>query len=135
MKPDRHQARILAMQMLCQLDAQGDEALTQLDTFLEESQACPDTCEYAGDLVRRCWGGRVESQGRIQSQLVNWELERLSPVERNVIRVGLAELSDGAVPPKVVINEAVEIAREYGTAESGRFVNGVLDGLWKANEN
>ncbi|MHC4090857.1 MAG: transcription antitermination protein NusB [Planctomycetota bacterium] len=64
-------------------------------------------------------------------QLEHWELARLSPVERNLIRVALGELAGGEVPPKVVINEAIEIGREYGGADSPRFINGILDALWK----
>lgn len=119
------------MQMLSQLDVQGDEALNQVDAFLDASQADAGTREYAADLVRQCWVDRTEADGRIQSQLAHWGLDRVSPVDRNVMRVALAELCGGQVPPKVVINEAVEIAGEYGTRESGGFVNGVLDALWK----
>ena len=134
MRPDRHQARVLAMQMLAQLDVQGDEAVGQLDEFLISSRAKPATAEYARHLVHTCWEGRGASDGRIAAKLKHWGLERLSPVERNVIRVGLVELGGGEVPPKVVINEAVEIAREYGGADSPRFVNGILDALWKGQE-
>ena len=61
-------------------------------------------------------------------------MDRLSPVERNVIRVAMVELPGGEVPPKVVINEAVEIGREFGGADSPRFINGILDALWKHGE-
>ena len=64
----------------------------------------------------------------------HWELQRLSPVERNVIRVALVELPAGEVPPKVVINEAIEIGRLFGGAESPAFINGILDALWKQRD-
>ncbi len=123
------------MQMLSQLDAQGDDALAQLDEFTADSQADPGTTVYVHELVRACWEGRSSLDPRIESQLQHWGMDRLSPVERNVIRVGLTELQRGEVPPKVVINEAVEIAREYGGAESPGFVNGIMDALWKADES
>ena len=132
MKPDRHQARILAMQMLCQLDAQGPDALEQLDDFLADSGAAAATRDYARRVVLEVWNGRTLADRRIGDQLEHWGLERLSPVERNVIRVGLFELARGEVPPKVAINEALEISREYGGSDSPRFVNGILDALWKA---
>jgi len=130
-KIDRHQARILAMQMLCQLDVQGDEALEQLDGFLAGTDARPRAIRYAADLVRSVWARREALDARVSGQLEHWQTERLSPVERNLIRVALVELSGPDVPPKVAINEAIEIGREFGGADSPKFVNGVLDALWK----
>ena len=134
MSLDRHQARILAMQMLSQLEAQGDDALGQLDEFLAEAKVKPATAGYVREIVSDCWARREEVDKRIAGQLEHWGMERLSLVERNVLRVGLFELGGGDVPPKVVINEAIEIAREYGGPESARFVNGILDGLWKQQQ-
>jgi N utilization substance protein B len=130
-KPDRHHARILAMQLLCQLDVQGDDALAQVDQFVEAAQVHAATAGYAKHLARTCWEQRADLDRRISVQLEHWELARLSPVERNLIRVALGELAGGEVPPKVVINEAIEIGREYGGADSPRFINGILDALWK----
>ena len=134
MSLDRHQARILAMQMLSQLEVQGEDALGQLDQFVAEAKVKPATAGYVREIVSNCWTRREEADKRIAGQLEHWGLERLSLVERNVIRVGLFELGGGDVPPKVVINEAIEIAREYGGPESARFVNGTLDGLWKQRQ-
>ena len=131
MRPDRRQARILAMQCLCQLDVQGAEVLDHLGTFLAESDAKPATQQHARALVGQCWERREELKARITSHLERWDLQRLSPVERNVIRVALIELLNGEVPPKVVINEALEIGRQFGGAESPGFINGILDALWK----
>ncbi len=119
------------MQMLSQLDVQGDSALRGLADFLAEWKANPATGEYVEEIVCACWSDRAAVDRRIAEHLEHWGLERLSPVERNVIRVGLLELSRGQVPPKVVINEAVEIGREYGGADSPKFINGILDALWK----
>ena len=134
MKTDRHQARILAMQFLCQLEVQGDAALEQVDEFLAAAEVQPATSAYAEQLVRDCWDRRQELDRRISGQLEHWELQRLSPVERNVIRVALVELPAGEVPPKVVINEAIEIGRLFGGAESPAFINGILDALWKQRD-
>lgn len=120
------------MQMLSQLDVQGEDALEQIESFLAESEADAHTIDYARSIIQTCWEQHGAFDGRIAGQLRHWGLDRLSPVERNVIRVALMELSGGQVPPKVVINEAVEIGREYGGADTPRFVNGILDALWKA---
>jgi len=119
------------MQALCQLDVQGDDALNQLDELFAESGATSGTIEYAKRLARSCWQQRGQLDARMGDQLAHWDVERLSPVERNVLRVAMVELPGGEVPPKVVINEAVEIGREFGGAESPRFINGTLDALWK----
>ena len=89
------------------------------------------TLDYAGVLCRRFLDNEAETDGMIRAVLEHWELDRLASVERNVIRVATVELLGGEVPPKVVLNEAVEIAREFGTAESSKFVNGVLDAVWR----
>ena len=60
---------------------------------------------------------------------VNWRLERIGAIERSVLRLGSAELALGDTPPRVVIQEAVKLAERYGSAQSARFVNGVLDAL------
>jgi len=126
----RRRARILAVQVLTQLDVQGDAFLKELDAFLTHSDLEPDeaTRLRAGELARRCWTDRAAVDAGILAVTEHWSLERMSPVDRNVIRVALVEIADG-VPAKVAMNEAIEIAREYGSAESSRFVNGVLDAI------
>ncbi|MFH0980074.1 MAG: transcription antitermination factor NusB [Planctomycetota bacterium] len=160
MKPDRHQARILAMQALCQLDVQGEGAFADTEAFLAEGDRCvqdrdssvphkspertgvnertcplpqadEDTRRYARTLVESAWERRDRFRERIQTAGSAWDIERMDLVDRNVIRVALAELSLGEVPPKVVLNEAIEIAREFGSAESPGFVNGVLDHVYQ----
>ncbi len=133
MSLDRHQARILAMQLLAQLDAQGDSFLDEFDAFMDASESAPAraTRVYAADLARRSWGARQMWDRRIRSVAQHWSLERMSPVDRNVIRLAVVELEAGTVPPRVVMDEAIEISREYGSLESPRFVNGVLDALYK----
>ncbi len=131
MKPDRHRVRILMMQLLCQLDVQGEGGLEHLDDFLIESDDRPATLSCARRMTRECWEQHADLDRRISDRLERWELVRLSPVERNVIRVALLELAAGDVPPKVIINEAIEIGREFGGADSPGFINGVLDAIWK----
>ena len=131
MKIDRHQARILAMQSLCQLDAQGDAFLDQVGSFLADAEVSSETTGYANALVTNAWTQRESIDAELAVTASGWTVDRLVPVDRNVLRVALVELGAGQVPPKVVINEAIEIAGEYGTGDSGGFVNGVLDAVWK----
>lgn len=69
----------------------------------------------------------------LESHTKNWSLGRLAATDRNVLRIAAFELQDKKIPTKVVLNEAIELAKKYGTSESARFVNGVLDSLVKGN--
>lgn len=122
------------MQTLCQLDVQGDEYLERVEGFLAESGMAGKVQRYADGLVRPCWSKRAELDARLNDVMAHWAIERISPVERNILRVALTELDVGEVPGKVVINEAIEIGREYGGAESPAFINGVLDAVWKQTQ-
>lgn len=129
---DRHQARILAMQALCQLDVLGDDSLAQLDSFFADESPPESTQQYARGLVHEIWKDLEAFDASIQGVAEHWATTRMSAVDRNVLRVGLCELkARPEVPAAVAINEAVEIAKLYGTADSPAFVNGVLDALRK----
>ncbi|HET6923839.1 MAG TPA: transcription antitermination factor NusB [Anaeromyxobacteraceae bacterium] len=127
----RRQARELALQLLYELDLRGDadpgEALAEF--WRRQPGDLPDGIRsFAEALVR----GTKAQQGKIDELIgrfaEHWDLERMAVVDRNILRAGVFELLwAGDVPPKVVINEALEIARKFSTEESTRFINGVLD--------
>ncbi|NOX58184.1 MAG: transcription antitermination factor NusB [Planctomycetes bacterium] len=131
---DRHNSRILGMQALCQLDFQGEDFMLTVSTFLADHNHSGETLAYAQDLISRAWRDRETVEVELSQHSTGWTMDRMSSVDRNVLRVAIAELDFAKVPPKVVINEAIEIAKEYGSAESGKFVNGVLDRFWKASQ-
>jgi len=131
MAHDRRSSRILAMQALCQWEIQRDETSPSLADFLAEQDASPEAASYATKLVQEFWRQRAEIDERIASASVKWELARISPVERNIMRVAIVELLCNKVPAAVAMDEAIEIGREYGGAESPRFINGVLDAIFK----
>jgi len=134
MPKDRRQARILAMQALCQWEVQQDESPEALAEFLSaavDCEASPDSIAYATDLVKGFWTHRQAIDELITSATKKWELSRISPVERNVMRVSICEMLEDKAPPKVALNEAIEIARDYGGADSPRFINGILDVILK----
>lgn len=124
------QARILAMQALCQWEVQREVAPGWLASLWESLEAPADAVAHAEPLVETILRDHERIDQAIAAVLEHWDLGRLSPVERNVLRVALVELEAGGVPPKVAINEAVEIGREFGGADTPRFVNGVLDRLF-----
>lgn len=134
MPGDPRQARILAMQALCQWDVQGDEKPTALDNFLAAQGASKQVVARAGELVKGFWGRKQSVDDRITAAATNWDLSRISPVERNIMRVALVELLNTKTPPKVVLNEAIEIGREFGGENSPRFINGVLDVVFKRQQ-
>ena len=131
MPGDPRQARILAMQALCQWDVQGDETSKALDDFLTAQEASKPVAARVGELVQGFWGRRQSIDDRIVAAATNWDLSRISPVERNVMRVAVVELLGAKTPPKVALNEAIEIGRDFGSENSPRFINGVLDVVLK----
>lgn len=104
-----------------------------LSQLLRERTVAAPARPYLGQLVECIAGHRAEIDRHLQRSLHNWRLERLSAIDRNVLRIGAAELLYLAdVPPRVAIQEAILLAEKYGTAQSPRFVNGVLDALMRA---
>ena len=134
MSIDRHQARVFAMQALCHYDAQGGRVADVLDLLTAEASLAEATVEYARALCEHYGRSKAAIDEKIGEVVQHWTVDRLGDVDRNVIRVAAVELIRKEVPPKVVVNEAIEIARQYGSAESPRFVNGVLDPLLKKSE-
>ncbi|RME39315.1 MAG: transcription antitermination factor NusB [Planctomycetota bacterium] len=130
----RRRGRILAMRALCQRDVQGDFADEGLVDFLQTWEESPEARAYARTLVTVFQRQRQQVDDRIAAACDNWDFSRVSPVDRNVMRVAVVEMLGAKVPVKVALNEAIEIAREYGGADSPRFVNGVLDTIRKRLE-
>lgn len=134
MAADRRQARVLAMQALCQADVQSRPTDEELAVFFAAHRTSSRASSYADTLVRAFWADRERIDELISRAADKWDLERISPVERNVMRVAVAEWSATKTPPKVALNEAIEIAREYGGADSPGFVNGVLDNVLRRQQ-
>lgn len=129
----RHTTRVLVFQSLCLLDAQPVDGLPLLGRFLDEHAPDAATAVRAESLARRIWSVRERLDERIGGATAHWSVARMQPVDRSILRVGAYEiLMDDAVPAAVAINEAVEIAKDFGSAESPGFVNGILDALHKA---
>ena len=129
----RRKAREVALQFLYQLD-QHDEAdpTVQEADFWARHPVDDETRAFAADLVRGTKRRQAAVDELIAQYAEHWELERMAVVDRNILRLAIYELLDHAgVPPKVAINEAIEIAKKFGTRESGRFINGILDRVHK----
>jgi N utilization substance protein B len=129
----RRTGRERALQALYQLDmAEGTsptEALASAwSASAEEGKPDPDAVKFAQELVEGVQEHQPEIDQLIEKHSHNWRLDRMSRIDRNVLRLGVFELKYRAdIPKKVSINEAVELGKNFGTEESSAFVNGLLD--------
>jgi N utilization substance protein B len=128
----RRRARELALQLLYQHEHTGADLEAMQTDFDEWTSATDGVREFADFLLRGTLASLEKLDEELSLQTTHWRLERLAAVDRNILRLALFELTHVPdTPPAVVIDEAIEIAKKYGAEESGRFVNGVLDGYVK----
>lgn len=123
--------RARALQALYAWDVRGDEVpLTKVAQLVWDDLAIPpDERAFAQALIQLIVADRPNMDAELAEVTTNWRLERLGHIERCVLRLGAAELMQGGTPPRVVIQEGVRLAERFGSAQSARFVNGVLDAL------
>jgi N utilization substance protein B len=127
----RSKARALALQVLYAWEMREGEGLREVgERLLAERESSEETRVFTRRLLAELAERRTEIDALLAESTTNWELHRLSVVDRNVLRLAACELlAFPDVPFRVVIDEAVNLARRYGGEESPRFVNGVLDAL------
>jgi N utilization substance protein B len=113
--------------MLYQLDLNEDVALDSVRTMIQEELRDEALARFAWSLFAGVMEARKQLDERIASAAANWSLGRMPPTDRNVLRLGAYELLFTETPHRVVIDEALELAKTYGTAQSSAFVNGILD--------
>ncbi|HSN14898.1 MAG TPA: transcription antitermination factor NusB [Anaeromyxobacteraceae bacterium] len=124
----RTKARERALQALYQIDVAAsdiDEALVRFWRSFEPAER--EVQELAEQLVRGVHRERRSIDERIEAASTNWRVDRMARVDRNALRLAVFELVHGDAPVKVIINEAIELGKKYGSESSGAFVNGVLD--------
>jgi len=127
-------SREMALKFLfCQEFASNDEdVLTvreKLTKFQTSFKAPSEVWKFTFELLESLENHKSEIDERIKSNLVGWTLDRLSITDRNILRLAIAEMIHLETPPKVAINEAVDLTKKYSTKESSAFVNGLLDNL------
>lgn len=138
----RRRARKQILKLLYQHDLQGgsidlwdlyQDWLAEWRERHPELEISPDRLAYIEDVLKGIDAHRDELDREIAERASGWRLERLHAVDRNVLRLGIYEMRHREdIPPEVIVDEAVELAKAYGTERSGAFVNGVLDRVWKA---
>jgi len=126
----RTRAREVALQVLYQVEQNPGFPQAEVDLFLRRRLQEPKLVEFARGLVGGVKANAEAIDGLITEVAENWRLDRMAAIDRNILRLGAFEmLFDAGVPAKVAINEALELAKRYSTAQSSRFVNGILDRL------
>lgn len=126
----RTQSREFALQVLYQVDITGEKCEDSLKSFWVNLAEEPgqEIKEFAEQLACGTTGSLAEIDKKISDCAVNWKLERMAVIDRNILRLGCYELLFRTdIPPKVAINEAVELAKKFSCPEAGKFVNGILD--------
>ena len=120
------------MQALCQLDVQGEDVVSLLDRFFRENTEDAMVLDLAKKWTDGAWEKVRACDDLISEAAVRWKLSRLSHVDRAILRLSVYQLRYCPdIPCKVVINEAIEIAKKFSSEQSPRFVNGVLDAVLK----
>ncbi len=132
----RHLIRTVILQSLYEWDFyhQAKDLTQILERNLNEFAPGIDEPEFAWKILKRLVDHRKEIDAIITKAAPEWPLEKIAPLDRNILRVGLVELlyaDPNEVPPKVAINEAIEMAKNYGGPNSSRFVNGVLGTVYR----
>jgi N utilization substance protein B len=126
----RHAGRELALRALYQFDMRGEFSNDNLAAFFDTFPADDRTMTFALRLVDGVWRDRVMLDKELANVLEHWSIGRLSRIDHNILRLALYELLRlDEIPARVTIDEAIELAKQYGDNDSGRFVNGVLDQL------
>ncbi|MEE9430976.1 MAG: transcription antitermination factor NusB [Melioribacteraceae bacterium] len=127
MKSRRRILREKILQILYAYEMHGS-GLTEIVENQLEKISNKDELEFCNGIVNYIVANRKEINKVIEDHLVNWEVDRIAVVDRLLLQIGIGEMQYSEdIPPKVTINEIIEIAKEFSTAKSGRFVNGILD--------
>jgi N utilization substance protein B len=123
----RHQARELALKVLFQVDADGEEADQAIRYQAGEDGASSEAAAFAAELVHGVLQNQEQLDAAIADASRNWKLEQMAKVDRVVLRIAIYEIAiSRSVPVRAAINESIELAKTFSGEESGRFVNGIL---------
>ena len=130
---NRSKSRECALQMLYQLDIRHADYPEISTEFWAAHEAALDVKTFANQLAQGTRERLADIDPLIAHHADNWNIKRMAVIDRNILRLGVYELLYVAdVPPKVCINEAIELAKRFGDEDSGKFINGILDSIHKA---
>jgi transcription antitermination protein NusB len=131
----RRKSREFALQMLFEWDVTRQKPSRVEQLFWNSARAADSTRKFANQLFEGAIAEAEPSDKLVQKLSQNWKLERLAAVDRSILRLAIYELRFGTAPPKVVIDEALELAKKFSSADSASFLNGVLDAAFKSLES
>ncbi len=128
----RRFSRELALKFLYQLEFNEAGLKDQMASFEDRLSCQEEVKDFMQELVSKVVDHMKEIDLTLQKYSEHWTLDRMTVIDRNILRLGVCELMHSqTIPPKVVINEAVEIAKKFGSEESPDFINGILDKIFK----
>ena len=129
----RRHARIVALQVLYETDLVWHDRSGVLERRAREDSMTPDAADFAEELIAGVFDNREEIDKIIAAFAPSWPIDQMAVVDRNILRIAIFEIMpEGETPPKVAINEAVELAKVFGSDSSPRFINGVLGSVMGA---
>ena len=128
----RRTARELALKFLYQTEFNSNSPDSELNAFCDRANVSEEVQNFTQALIKNILFHKKEVDELLEKISANWAPDRMAVIDKNILRLGICELLfDPTTPPKVVINEAVEIAKKFGTEESPDFINGILDKVFK----
>ena len=130
--PAARDRRRCALQALYQFDAGSADSPELVRQSLEQSSGGPQAREKGFELACAAWERRDAADAAVAALTPDWPTYRQPVIDRNILRLAYYEILSGTTPPKVAINEAVELAKEFGTGKSPLFINGVLDKIYRS---
>jgi N utilization substance protein B len=130
----RTRAREVALQILYQDDLNPEHDASDDERFVAGRLSAPELIEFSRSLIAGVRRNREELDHLLSQTADHWSLERMAATDRNVLRLGAYEILYSDTPGRVAINEAVELAKRFGTRQSAQFVNGILDRLLVGHE-
>jgi N utilization substance protein B len=131
----RHKSREFALQMLFEWDMTRQEPARVEKTFWKSARAADQTRKFAQQLFEGAVSQASATDALVGELSANWRLDRLATVDRNILRLAIYEFRFGTAPPKVVIDEALELAKKFSSEDAPAFLNGILDAALKKLES
>lgn len=122
----RHASRKLAMQVLYQSLTRSQDLIDFIEPFIDESEFDQDVKIFGKELALGSWTYRQTADDFVSQYAIGWTIERISLVDLSILRLAFYELMKSEIPGRVVLNEAVELAKEFSADESPKFINGIL---------
>lgn len=132
---NRHYARVIALQSLYESDFRDDKEVSEIfDRHIKNIDEDPENSDFAKNLVKKTREDLESIDSTIEKYAPEWPIEQVAIIDRNILRMAICELLYLDTPPKVVINEAIELAKSFGSEASSKFVNGVLGSVYRNSE-